>query len=55
MVGEPYKSKMAKTNGKLAKKTDEDKKAMNEFFYWLGYFNGQQSVCESKEASGSTT
>ena len=43
-IGEPYKSEMSKTNSKLAKKCDDDQEWKNEFFYWLGYWNGQDSV-----------
>ncbi len=43
-IGEPYKSETSKTNSKLSKTCDEDKESKNEFFYWLGYFNGQDSI-----------
>ena len=42
--GEPYISDMAKTNVKLAVQEDKEKKSKNEFFYWLGYWNGQASL-----------
>lgn len=42
--GKPYISETAKTNSKLAKKQDNEENKMHEFFYWLGYYNGQDSV-----------
>ena len=39
----PIISNTAKTNSELAKNCKDNK---NEFFYWLGYWNGQQSISE---------
>ena len=43
-TGEPIVSDMAKNNSKLAKNCKDSDK--NEFFYWLGYWNGQASISE---------
>lgn len=37
-------SEMAKTNSKLAKTIDNEVIGKHEFFYWLGYFDGQNSL-----------
>lgn len=36
-------SEMAKTNSELAR-TIKDDKVGKEFWYWLGYWNGQDSI-----------
>ena len=44
MTPEPFITEMAKTNGIVAKDADTRKESKNEFFYWLGYYNGQDSI-----------
>lgn len=48
----PFISGQAKINGELAKSRDEDGKQGKDtkaFWYWLGYFNGQNSIQETKQ------
>ena len=37
-------SDIAKCNSKLAKGIDKEVTGKHEFFYWLGYFDGQKSM-----------
>ena len=46
-------SNTAKTNSKLAKDIDKEVTGKHEFFYWLGYFDGQNSL--QKGSQNNTT
>lgn len=58
--GEPFVTDMAKSHGKMAKELDNKQKEFEatkdktskEFWYWLGYFDGQDSITKhSSETS----
>lgn len=58
--GKPYISAIAENHGELAKQRDDDVdsgKDGKSFWYWLGYYDGQDSIlnkehCETQTQDG---
>jgi hypothetical protein len=49
IIEKSYISKTAKRNAKLAKQRDsvtDSDKDIKQFWYWLGYYNGQESISD---------
>jgi hypothetical protein len=48
LTHKPYITDIAHSHGELAKKNDKDHECRNEFWYWLGYYTGQDSIANPK-------